>query len=75
MMKRTTLLVLTLVTASDAQAQQRTFYGADGRVTGRSTTDSGGSTIFYGADGRMAGRSSTSVNSTTRPRNSRMLLA
>ena len=40
---------------TDALAQSRTFYGVDGRVTGRSATDSGGSTTFYDASGRIAG--------------------
>jgi hypothetical protein len=34
-------------------------------VTGRSATDSGGSTTFYDASGSIAGRSSTSGNQTT----------
>jgi hypothetical protein len=50
---------------TDALAQSRTFYGVDGRVTGRSATDSGGSTTFYDASGSIAGRSSTSGNQTT----------
>ena len=33
-------------------AQSRTFYGADGRVSGRSITGSNGSTTFYDASGR-----------------------
>ena len=46
-------------------AQSRTFYGADGRVTGRSTTGSNGVTTFYDASGKVTGRSSTSGNQTT----------
>ena len=64
-MKRTTLLMLTLLAASDAQAQQRTFYGADGRVTGHETTSRDGSTTIYGADGRVTGRTSTDSQGTT----------
>ena len=59
-------LIVSLLLLAQAMARsnsRKTFYDAQGRVTGRSTTDSGGSTIFYGADGRMAGRSSTSGNS------------
>jgi YD repeat-containing protein len=55
---------LALLMPTTALAQQRTFYGADGRVTGRSIT-SGGSTTFYGSDGRLTGRSTTSGNTTT----------
>ena len=40
----------------------RTFYDASGRVSGRSTTDSGGSTTIYDASGRVTGRTSTSGN-------------
>ena len=74
MMKPTFLLVLALLTC-DAQAQQRTVYGPDGKVTGRiqptakahddlrrrwpvtgrTSTDSQGTTTIYGADGRKAG--------------------
>ena len=46
-------------------AQSRTFYGADGRVSGRSITGSNGSTTFYDASGRVTGRSTTSGNLTT----------
>ena len=48
-----------------AQSSSRTFYDASGRVSGHSTTDSGGSTTFYDASGSIAGRSSTSGNQTT----------
>ena len=43
------LAIVLLLTPTAAPAQAHTFYGADGRITGRSTTDSGGSTTFYGA--------------------------
>ena len=58
-------IVLTLLTASDAQAQQRTIYGPDGKVTGRVTTDSQGSTTIYDAAGRVTGRTSTDSQGTT----------
>ena len=58
-------IALALLMPTDALAQSRTFYGVDGRVTGRSTTDSGGSTTFYDASGSITGRSSTSGNQTT----------
>ena len=58
MMKPTILLVVALFTC-DAQAQQSTVYGPDGKVTGRITTDSQGSTTIYDAAGRVTGRTST----------------
>ena len=64
-LKLTTLLVLAALMPTDALAPSRTFYGADGRVTGRSITGSGGATTIYGADGRVTGRTSTSGNQTT----------
>jgi YD repeat-containing protein len=65
MMKLTTMLLLALPAVSDAQAQQRTIYGPDGRVTGRLTTDSGGATTIYDASGRVTGRTSTDSQGTT----------
>ena len=53
MMKLTILLVLALLTC-DALAQQRTVYGPDGKVTGRITTDSQGSTTIYDASGKVS---------------------
>ena len=58
-------IVLALLMPTAAMAQGRTYYGADGRVTGRSTTDSLGSTTFYDASGRVSGRSSTDSQGTT----------
>ena len=58
-------IVLALLTAGNAQAQQRTIYGADGKVTGRMTTDSQGSTTIYDAAGRVTGRTSTDSSGTT----------
>ena len=58
-------IVLALLIAMEAQAQQRTFYGADGRVTGRSITSTSGATTFYGSDGKVTGRASTSGSQTT----------
>ena len=57
-------IVLVLM-PTEALAQSRTFYDADGRVAGHSTTDSNGSTTFYDASGKVTGRSSTSGNQTT----------
>jgi predicted cobalt transporter CbtA len=48
-----------------ALAQQRTYFGADGRVSGRSVTAPNGATTIYGSDGRVSGRTSTSGNQTT----------
>jgi hypothetical protein len=45
-----------MLKSTEALAQSRTFYGADGRVTGRSITGSSGATTIYGADGRVTGR-------------------
>jgi YD repeat-containing protein len=61
----TALIVLALLMPTDALAQSRTFYGADGRVTGRSITGSSGATTIYDASGRVTGRTSTSGNQTT----------
>jgi YD repeat-containing protein len=58
-------IVLALLMPVDVLAQSRTFYGADGRVTGRSITGSNGSTTIYDASGRVTGRTSTSGNQTT----------
>jgi YD repeat-containing protein len=51
-------IVLALLMPSDALAQSRTFYGADGKVLGRSITDSDGVTTYYNAAGRITGRTS-----------------
>jgi YD repeat-containing protein len=64
MMKPKILLVLALFTC-DAQAQQRTIYGPDGRVTGRVTTESAGSSTIYDASGKVTGRTSTDSQGTT----------
>ena len=65
MMKLTTIVALVALMPTTALAQGRTYYGADGRVTGRSTTDSQGSTTFYDASGRVSGRTSTDSQGTT----------
>ena len=58
-------IALALLAPTAAQAQQRTIYGADGKVTGRVTTDSQGSTTIYDASGRVTGRTSTDSQGTT----------
>ena len=52
------LAIVTLVTAGHAMAQQRTIYGADGRVIGREITDTQGARTLYGSDGKAAARQS-----------------
>jgi len=58
------LLALAILTGA-ASAQQRTFYDSSGKVVGRSSTDSQGSTTTYDARGKVIGRESTSGNTTT----------
>jgi YD repeat-containing protein len=61
-MKWTLIAAIALMALTgNALAQARTFYDSAGRVVGRSTTDSSGSTTYYDA----AGRSSTNGNTTT----------
>jgi YD repeat-containing protein len=57
------LVLLALSTA--AHAQQRTIYDSSGRVVGRSSTDSQGSTTLYDASGRVSGRASTDSQGST----------
>ena len=45
-----------------AKAQQRTIYGADGRVIAREATTPSGQTTLYGADGRVITRSTTDAD-------------
>jgi hypothetical protein len=42
-----------------------TFYDGGGRITGRTMTDSAGSTTVYGRDGSIMGRTSTDSQGTT----------
>ena len=64
-MKPAALLVLVALLPTAALAQQRTIYGPDGKVTGRVTTDSQGSTTIYDAAGRVTGRTSIDSQGTT----------
>ena len=57
-------LALLIPTAALAQ-QSQTIYGSDGKVSGRTRTDSRGSTTFFDASGRVTGRAATSGNTTT----------
>jgi YD repeat-containing protein len=61
-------LVLTVL-VSQAHAQQRTFYDASGKVVGRASTDSQGTTKFYDASGKVVGQESKSGNTMTRAPN------
>lgn len=64
-MKALIALAALCLTVGAAIAEQRTLYDASGRVTGRTSTDSQGSTTFYDPAGRLTGRSSTSSSGTT----------
>ena len=59
-----TAIMLLLTPAAHSQSS-RTIYGSDGKVSGRTHTDSQGSTTIYGADGRVTGRTSTDSSGTT----------
>ena len=58
------LLTFAMMTGA-ASAQSRTYYNSSGKVVGRSSTDSQGTTTFYDASGRVTGRASKSGNTTT----------
>ncbi|MGX9426423.1 MULTISPECIES: hypothetical protein [Bradyrhizobium] len=47
------IAALLAVLATAASAQQRAFYDSSGKVVGRSTTDSQGTTTFYDGRGRV----------------------
>ena len=59
------IMILLLVASTNAMAQQRTFYDANGRVAGKETTHSNGSTTIYDKSGRVQGRTSTDSQGTT----------
>ena len=54
---------LALIALTTALAQQRTLYGSDGRVVGRATTDSTGTTTLD-RDGRAVTRESPTSSGT-----------
>jgi len=59
-------LALTLASlATEAPAQQRTYYDASGRVVGRAATDNQGTVTTYDSQGRVIGRQTTTGNTTT----------
>ena len=62
---KTIITILLLLVSTNVMAQQRTFYDANGRVTGRQATHSNGSTTIYDASGRVTGRTSTDSQGTT----------
>jgi YD repeat-containing protein len=51
-----TVIAIALLLATPAMAQQRTIYGADGKVTARAATDTQGTTTIYDAAGRVTAR-------------------
>ena len=59
------LALASLATNAAAEQQQRTFYSLSGKVIGRSSTDSQGSTTNYDARGKAISRESTTGNTTT----------
>jgi YD repeat-containing protein len=61
----TALTTAVVLVMTQAKAQQSTIYGADGRVTGHVSRDSGGASTIYGADGRVTGRTATDRQGTT----------
>lgn len=69
MTKPVTKILLALLalatTIGAASAQQRTYYDSSGRVVGRSSIDSSGTTTNYDSRGRVISRETTSGNQTT----------
>jgi YD repeat-containing protein len=65
MTKTTIIAALLAALATEASAQQRTFYDASGKVVGRSSTDSSGTVTNYDARGKVISRETTSGNQTT----------
>jgi hypothetical protein len=59
------LAIAALLMATGAQAQQRTYYGPDGRVTAREVIGTGGSTTIFDSSGRVAGRTATDSQGAT----------
>lgn len=63
-MKPVVIVIALLVWLAPALAQQTTLYGPDGRVIGRSVTDSQGTVTHYDAAGRKIGSTTTSRDGT-----------
>jgi YD repeat-containing protein len=66
-MTKTTILaaLLTFAIATEASAQQRSYYDASGRSLGRSSTDSAGTVTNYDARGKVISRETTTGTTTT----------
>ncbi len=65
----TKLFIIALcIVATPSVAQQRTVYGADGRIVTRSTTDTQGTTTIYDARGNVVGRVSENQKRKTEKR-------
>ena len=66
-MKYLVALLLTVLLSGQAlaQYQNRTYYGANGGVVGRSTTSGSGQTTYYGSNGSVVGRSAPVSGGTT----------
>ena len=58
-------LMTSALAFSCTRSKADTLYGSDGKVIGRSTTDSQGTTTTYGADGRALTRQSPTTGGTT----------
>jgi YD repeat-containing protein len=58
------VVAFALLWLDPALAQQSTLYGTDGRVVGRSVTDSQGTTTHYDAAGRRVGTATTGRDGT-----------
>ena len=66
----TAVILVCLLHAHTANAQQTTFRNDRGQTTGTAATDSGGQTTFRDAGGRTSGTSSTDSQGTTTFRDS-----
>lgn len=64
-MKNILLALVLVLLATDVQAQQRTFYDSSGKIVGRASADSQGSSTIYDSSGKLVGRESKSGNTTT----------
>jgi YD repeat-containing protein len=59
------VLTLAMMMTGGALAEQRTFYDSSGKVVGRSSSNSSGTTTNYDSRGRVISRETTSRNRTT----------
>ena len=65
MVRTVIAFALLVLTAASAEAEQRTFYGGDGKVVARSVTGSNGAVTHYDANGKVIGREATTRSGTT----------